>query len=181
MALVSVNEEGTSRPRTAGRSTSSGHTSLFGLDGFPLIDAAETDDAVLRVFAETISPVLGFASCRSLPGRSKGRPKVRLREVCSAGRNVQVAWPNGDCERRSSTEQHPAVGFRRRTTKRCLAHLGTQIGIEARPVSWVAVEVGVSWLAGMIATCERVADALDDLAVVRCLGVDEAAFRKHRR
>jgi len=160
---------------------------LFGLDGFAVIDAAETDEGLV-VMVETVDPVLGCPSCGSPAGQSKDRPKVKLRDVCSAGRRVKVIWvkhrrkcPDDDCERETFTEQNPQVGFRRRTTRRCREHLGIQIGAEARPVSRVAAEVGVSWPTGMKCVREHAESVLDDQAVVRRLGVDETAFRKHQR
>lgn len=163
---------------------------LFGMDGFEVLDAREGDDGVLEVDVETIDPVLGCPSCGAPAGASRGRPKVKLRDVTSAGRRVLVWWakrrhrcPDPDCERYSFTEQHPAVGARRRTTARCRAWIADQVGSKGRAVASVVDEVGVSWPTGMAAVHEQAARrGVGTLAVpTRHLGVDETAFRRRHR
>lgn len=86
---------------------------LFGLDGFEVLDAVETADGLLEVTVEMIDPVLGCPECGTPAGRSRGRPVVCLRDVCSAGRHVRVSWrkhrnecPDPDCDRRSYTKDY---------------------------------------------------------------------------
>jgi len=163
---------------------------LFGLEGFEILDAVETSGGELVVRVETIDPVLGCPACGTRAGRSRGRPWVRLRDVSSAGRRVQVWWrkrrhecPDSDCDRRSFTEQHPAVGARRRSTLRCRVWIAGQVGPQGRAVTAVTGEVGVSWPTGMRAVHE----AADLLMITtrsrptRHLGVDETAFRRRHR
>jgi transposase len=163
---------------------------LFGLEGFEILDAVETSGGELVVRVETIDPVLGCPACGTRAGRSRGRPWVRLRDVSSAGRRVQVWWrkrrhecPDSDCDRRSFTEQHPAVGARRRSSLRCRVWIAGQVGPQGRAVTAVTGEVGVSWPTGMRAVHE----AADLLMITtrsrptRHLGVDETAFRRRHR
>lgn len=164
---------------------------LFGLEDFKVLDAIESDDGgVLEVWVETIDPVLGCPSCGGPAGLSRGRPVVKLRDVTSAGRQVTVWWrkqrracPDLDCGRKSFTEQHQAVGARRRSTARCREHLAHQIGVQCRPVSALAAEVGVSWTTAMRATTEHAQVHLigQMTTTTRWLGVDETAFRVPRR
>lgn len=164
---------------------------LFGLDGFTVLAARETNDGVLVVEVETIDGQLACPECGTAAGGSKGRAWVRLVDVCSAGRRVIVWWwkrrrfcPDPDCDRRSFTEQHPGVGERRRTTRRCRVHVAHQVGVEGRPVVRVAAEVGVSWPTGMAAVHETAATVGITHGVpgeVRALGVDETSFRRGRR
>ena len=163
---------------------------LFGLEGFEVLDAFEHDDGTLTVSVETVDPVLGCPDCGTPAGLSRGRPLVALRDMTSAGRRVRVWWrkrrhecPDRDCARGSFTEQHPGVGQRRRTTARCRSWIAAQVGPEGRAVSATSREVGVSWPTGMRAVHEtaralRVGEAVYP---TRHLGVDETAFRRHRR
>lgn len=163
---------------------------LFGLDGFAVLDAVETAGGVLMVTVETIDPVLGCPECGTPAGRSRGRPVVCLRDVCSAGRRVRVWWrkhrnecPDRDCDRRSFTEQHAGVGTRRRSTARCRAWIASQVGPEGRAVSAVSREAGVSWPTGMRAVHEtaHLLGFTDVVVPTRNLGVDETAFRRRHR
>jgi Transposase and inactivated derivatives len=163
---------------------------LFGLEGFDVLDAVETADGRLVVTVETTDPVLACPECGTPAGRSRGRPVVALRDLCSAGRRVRVWWrkhrnecPDADCDRRSFTEQHAAVGPRRRTTARCRAWIGSQVGPEGRAVSAVSREVGVSWPTGMRSVYETaVLTGITECTVpTRHLGVDETAFRARHR
>lgn len=162
---------------------------LFGLEGFEVLDAVEGPEG-LEVTVQTVGRVLGCPSCGTPAGPSRGRPKVRLRDVCSAGRRVRVWWqkqrrrcPDPDCDRRSFTEQHPAVGARRRTTARCRAHVADQVGPEGRAVTAVAAEVGLSWPTAMRCVHEEAESALASVQSrpTRWLGVDETTFRVPRR
>lgn len=111
---------------------------LFGMPGFEVIGARENANGVLEVDVETIDPALGCPSCGTPAGGSRGRPKVKLRDVNSAGRMVLVWWakrrhlcPDPDCGRYSFTEQHPAVGPRRRTTFRRRNWIADQVSVTA--------------------------------------------------
>lgn len=127
-------------------------STLLGLEGFTVVDAVEAADATVVVTVETTVPALACPDCGEGPGLSKGRPAVWLRDVRLAARPVRVLWRkrrrcclNEGCERVSFTEQHPAVGWRRRSTMRFRRECARRVGRRAHPVSEVAADHGVSW------------------------------------
>ena len=124
---------------------------LFGMDGFQVL-AAVTDplDGELGVLVETINPSRGCPEC-GVVGHVKQRPVVSLRDATSAGRRVLVRWRERrwacleqGCDRSRWTEQHDAVGSRRRTTQRCREQIATA-ATRGRAVAEAADEVGLGW------------------------------------
>jgi transposase len=164
---------------------------LFGLDGFvPLHAFEDGDTGELVVTVETVTPVVACPDCGGLKTSSRGRRRVRLRDSPHGGRRVTVLWSkrqrrcdDGDCERRTFVEQHPAVGRRRRSTARCRRWVGRQVGAECRAVTAVAAEVGMGWrAANSIYLAEtHAAELCDPDRPVSWLGVDETAARRGRR
>jgi len=159
---------------------------LFGLDGFDVVGAeVEELDGELVVRVETIDPRRGCPGC-GVVGRVKQRPEVRLRDATSAGRRVRVVWRKhrwacGEpaCPQGSWTEQHPAVGLRRRSTRRCRVQVAKAV-TRGRSVAEAADEVGLGWRAAMRAVVEE-ALVPDRWRPVRRLGVDETVSRRKRR
>ena len=159
---------------------------LFGLEGFNVV-GAEVDG----LDGELVVRVATFASSRGCPdcgvvGRVKDRPVVRLRDATSAGRRVLVLWHKHrwacvepSCPRGSWTEQHPAIGLRRRSTRRCRAQVARAV-TRGRSVAEAADEVGLGWRAAMRAVVEE-ALVPDRWRPVRRLGVDETVSRRKRR
>ena len=116
----------------------------------------------------------------------KERPVVRLRDATSAGRRVVVLWRKHrwaclevSCPRRSWTEQDPAVGAGRRSTRRCRVQVAKAV-TRGRSVAEAAEEVGLGWRAAMRAVVEEAA-VPDRCRPVRRLGVDETVSRRKRR
>ncbi len=94
-------------------------------------------------------------------GQVKQRPVVSVRDASSAGRRVRVGWRKRrwaclepTCERGVLTEQHEAVGARRRTTRRCREQIATAV-TRGRAVAEAADEVGLGWRAAMSAVAEH--------------------------
>ena len=76
---------------------------VLGMEGFVLLAAVEVDGE-LHQLVETTATVVGCGSCgtRAL---SKGRRRVRIRDLPAGGRRVVVVWskriwrcPEPDCE-----------------------------------------------------------------------------------
>ena len=121
-------------------------------------------------------------------GRGPGQAaaSVSVRDATSAGRQVRVRWRKRRwsclepvCDRSSWTEQHDAVGARRRTTRRCRQQVAAAV-TRGRAVAEAAEEVGLGWRAAMRAVAEE-AKAPDRFRPVVRLGVDETVSRRRRR
>jgi transposase len=111
---------------------------------------------------------------------------VELVDATSAGRRVTVRWrkrrwrcAEPDCGRKTWTEQHDAVGARRRSTVRCRVQVATAVA-RGRSVAEASAEVGLGWRAGMRAVADE-AFVPDRLRPVTRLGVDETVSRRRRR
>ena len=156
---------------------------LFGMDGFRVLGAVEDAlDGELTVVVETVEPVRGCPEC-GVVGQVKERPVVSVRDATSAGRRVRVRWlkrrwlcGEASCGRGSWTEQHDAVGARRRTTLRCREQVARAV-TRGRAVTEAADEVGLGWRAAMRAVVEH-AEVPDRFPPVRRLGVDETVSRE---
>jgi len=159
---------------------------LFGMDGFGVL-GAETDGVSgdLVVLVETVDPRRGCPGC-GVVGQVKERPQVRLRDATASGRRVRVVWrkrrwacPEPDCVRASWTEQHDAVGARRRSTRRCRVQVASGV-TRGRSVAEVADDVGMGWRAAMRAVAEE-AVVPDRLRPVARLGIDETVSGRRRQ
>jgi len=159
---------------------------LFGLDGFDVVGAEVVEvDGELVVRVEAIDPSRGCPVC-GVVGRVKERPEVRLRDATSAGRRVRVVWRKHrwrcmepSCPQGSWTEQHPEIGLRRRSTRRCRVQVAKAV-TRGRSVAEAADEVGLGWRAAMRAVVEE-ALIPNRWRPVRRLGVDETVSRRKRR
>jgi transposase len=167
-----------------GFESSESAVALVGMDGFRLLAAAEVDGE-LHQLVETTATVVGCPGCGTR-ARSKGRRKVRVRDLPAGGRRVVVVWwkriwrcPDDDCEVRTWTEQAEAIGGRASMTERARAEACRQVGEQNRSVACVAREYGVGWSTIMAAVRDhgepRVEDPRRTTGVV-ALGLDEVAF-----
>ena len=167
-----------------GFESSESATALVGMAGFRLLVAAEIDGE-LHQLVETAATVVGCFGCgtRAL---SKGRRKVRVRDLPAGGRPVVVVWwkrvwrcPDRDCEVGSWTEQTPQIAPRASMTERARAEACRQVGEQNRSVACVARDFGVGWSTIMAAVWFYGRPRVDDpqrLAHTTALGLDEVAF-----
>lgn len=154
------------------------------MDGFRLLAAAVVDGE-LHQLVETTATVVGCPACGTRAA-SKGRRKVRVRDLPAGGRGVVVVWwkrlwrcPDPDCEVASWTERAEAVAPRATMTERARAEACRQVGEQNRSVACVAREYGVGWSTIMAAVWDYGAPRVDDperLAGTAALGLDEVAF-----
>lgn len=167
-----------------GFESSESAVALVGMAGFRLLVAAEIDGE-LHQLVETTATVVGCPACgtRAL---SKGRRKVRVRDLPAGGRRVVVVWwkriwrcPDPDCEVASWSEQSEAIAPRASMTERARAEACRQVGEQNRSVACVARDFGVGWSTIMAAVEDYGRPRVDDsrrLVGVRALGLDEVAF-----
>jgi transposase len=154
------------------------------MDGFRLLAAAEVDGE-LHQLVETTATIVGCAGCGTR-ARSKGRRKVRVRDLPAGGRRVVVVWwkriwrcPDADCAVATWTEQTEAIGRRASMTERARAEACRQVGEQNRSVACVARDFGVRWSTVMAAVCDYGRPLVDDpgrTAGTSALGLDEVAF-----
>jgi transposase len=152
--------------------------------GFRLLVAGEIDGE-LHQLVETTASVVGCPACgtRAL---SKGRRKVRVRDLPAGGRRVVVVWwkriwrcPDPDCDIASWSEQSEAIAPRASMTERARAEACRQVGEQNRSVACVARDFGVGWSTVMAAVSDHGQPRVDDpqrLAGTGALGLDEIAF-----
>ena len=157
---------------------------LVGMDGFRLLAAAVVDGE-LHQLMETTASVVGCPACGTRAA-SKGRRKVRVRDLPAGGRRVVVVWwkrlwrcPDPDCDIVSWTEQADAIAPRASMTERARAEACRQVGEQNRSVACVAREYGVGWSTVMAAVWDYGRGRVDDpgrTADIAALGLDEVAF-----
>lgn len=167
-----------------GFESSESAVALVGMDGFRLLAAAEVDGE-LHQLVETATTVVGCPGCGTR-ARSKGRRKVRVRDLPAGGRRVVVVWwkriwrcPDTDCEVATWTEQANAIGRRASMTERARAEACRQVGEQNRSVACVARDLGVGWSTVMAAVSDYGRPLVDDpkrTAATTALGLDEVAF-----
>ena len=168
------------RPRDAA-------TVLFNLPGYRVLDAVDDPGGGRRVLVEPVESVGHCPDCGFGSGRIHSRPVSRVADVAIAGR-LQVGvckrrvWCDNDsCGRVTFTQTTDQVGLRSRITTRLAARIVDALGSEARSVTAVAGEVGLSWRAVMSLVSATVSAVHDpDTVPVRRLGVDEHRFRSMR-
>ena len=157
---------------------------LVGMDGFRLLAALEVDGE-LHQLVETTAEVVGCSGC-GVRAVSKGRRKVRVRDLPAGGRRVVVVWskriwrcPDADCDVRTWTERADAIAPRASLTERARAEACRQVGEQNRSVACVARDLGVGWSTVMAAVWDYGQARVDDPARVSdttALGLDEVAF-----
>lgn len=160
---------------------------LFDLPGYRVIDARDTADGRRWVLAEPTDPVGHCPDCGFDSARVHARPQSRLADVPVAGaievwiRKRRLVCGNDTCDKATFVQTTDQVGFRARVTTRLAGQVVDALVCEARSVSAIADQLGVSWptVMGLAkATVEAVHD-VDSTPVAR-LGVDEHRFRRVR-
>ena len=157
---------------------------LVGMDGFRLLAAVEVDGE-LHQLVETTATVVSCPGCGTR-ARSKGRRKVRVRDLPAAGRRAVVVWwkriwrcPDRDCDVATWTEQAEAIASRASMTERARAEACRQVGEQNRSVACVARDLGVGWATVMAAVRHYGRPLVEDpqrVAHTAALGLDEVAF-----
>ena len=170
------------RPRDAA-------TVLLNLPGYRILDAQDDQDAPVGrwALAEPVDPVGHCPDCGFDSARVHSRPVSVVADVPVGGRlEVRVRkrrlWCDNDsCARVTFTQTTDQLGLRARLTTRLAARVVDALGAEARSVSGVVAEAGVSWPTGMRLVSATVTAVHDpDRVAVRRLGVDEHRFRRIR-
>lgn len=159
---------------------------LLGLDGFRVVGVAELDGEVL-VLIETTAQRVGCASC-GVVAEAQDRLVVEIRDLACFGRPARLRWAKRRwrcreplCDKKTWTEESRHVSPRSVLTRRAGADACRRVGEEARPVSRLAKELGVSWSTVMDAVVEHGTPLVEDPArvgPVAQLGVDETSFLK---
>ncbi len=157
---------------------------LLGLDGFRILDVAETDTEVV-VEIETTVTVVGCRGCGTR-AEAQDRMPVEIRDLPCFGRPARLIWhkrrwrcPDPDCAAKTWTETSPHVSSRCVLTQRAGIESCRQVGENARPVSQMADELGVCWWTVMAAVIEHGTPLVEDperVGPVHKLGVDETSW-----
>jgi transposase len=157
---------------------------LLGLDGFRVLEVAETPDEV-AIRVETTTDVVGCRRC-GVRALAKERRRVDIRDLPCFGRPARLIWMkrrwqclDPDCEERTWTEGSPHVTSRAVLTLRAGAEATRQVGELALPVAVVANELGVCWWTVMDAVVRHGTPLVENPArvgPVRALGIDETSF-----
>jgi transposase len=157
---------------------------MLGLPGFRVMDVEETDaEVVIRI--ETTSDLVGCPGC-GVVATAHDRMAVEYRDLAVFGRPVRLSWSKRRwrceeprCAVRTWTEASPWFSSHCLLTNRAGIECCRQVGLNARPVTQMARELGVCWDTVMAAVREHGEPLVDDpgrVGVVQKLGVDETAF-----
>jgi transposase len=124
---------------------------LFGLSGFEILAAADAGGE-LELLVQTIADVVGCPACGAV-ARAEDRRPTWVRDLPIGGRPVVICWvkrvwacPQPLCERRTWTEQHPAIAPRASLTERARNWAFEQVGSADAAVSRTAARLG--WRGG---------------------------------
>ena len=158
---------------------------LVGMAGFVLVGAVEEDGELWQLIETTTSRAWCRAcGCRAV---SKGRRTVKVRDLPSGGRPVVIGWrkriwrcPATECDVKTWTERHDAIGVRCSLTERARREACRRVG-RNHSVAEVARELGVGWATVMAAVVDYGAPLVDDpdrISSVQQLGLDEAKYQK---
>jgi hypothetical protein len=167
-----------------GDDTTSVTAALFGLAGFEILAAVEVGGE-LELLVQTTADLVGCPA-RGAVARAKDRRPTWVRDLPLAGRAVVVCWvkriwscPDPLCERRTWTEQHPAIAPRAGMTERARVWAFEQVATADAAVARVATGLGVAWWTIMRQVLDRGTPQVEDpdrLAGVSAVGVDETAY-----
>lgn len=169
----------------AGEDSSLG-VAVLGLDGFRLLAATE-DDGGLLMLVETTASVVGCSGC-GVRARSKGRRRVRVRDLPVGGRPAVLVWSKrvwrcaeAACGIGSWSETSPVIRSRAVLSERARREAARRVGQDGASVAAVARSLGVGWSTVMDAVREfgkpMVAEQLGSLSGVRSVGMDEHRWR----
>ena len=157
---------------------------LLGLDGFRVLEVAETSDELV-VTIETTVTVAGCAACGTR-AEAQDRMAVEVRDLACFGRPARLVWRkrrwrcvDPDCDAKTWTETSAQFSARCLLTRRAGMEACRQVGENARPVAELAEELGVCWWTVMAAVIEHGTPLVDDpsrVGPVAKLGVDETSW-----
>ena len=157
---------------------------LLGLDGFRVLGVGDLDGEVV-VLIETTTERVGCRGC-GVVAEGQDRMEVEIRDLACFGRPARLRWSKRRwrcreplCDTKTWTEETAHVSPRSVLTRRAGADACRRVGEEARPVSRLARELGVSWSTVMDAVVEHGTPLVEDpgrVGPVRQLGVDETSF-----
>jgi transposase len=157
---------------------------VLDLPGFVVVEGRVVAGE-FELTVETTAAVVGCSGC-GVRARSKGRSRVRVRDVDAFGRRVQLVWvkrrwrcPEPLCAVATWTEQSAEIAPRATLTERARARACRRVGKEGHSVAAVAADNGVGWHTIMRAVWDHGRPLVDDparTAGVRALGVDETSF-----
>ena len=157
---------------------------LLGLDGFRVLGVGDLDGEVV-VLIETTAERVGCSGC-GVVAEAQDRMEVEIRDLACFGRPARLLWAKRRwrcreplCDTKTWTEETAHVSPRSVLTRRAGADACRRVGEEARPVSRLAKELGVSWSTVMDAVVEHGTPLVEDpgrVGPVGQLGVDETSF-----
>lgn len=151
---------------------------LLGLPGFRVLEVTESAaEVVIRI--ELSATLVGCPGC-GVVARAHDRMTVEYRDLPAFGRPARLVWwkrrfrcEEPLCARRTWSEESSAFSARCLLTERAGAECCLQVGRNARPVTQLAAELGVSWDTVMDAVREHGEPLVDDpgrVGQVRALG-----------
>ncbi len=157
---------------------------LLGLEGFRVLEVSEDVDEIV-IAIETTTEVAGCRECGTRAVAHE-RMAVEIRDLACFGRPARLVWNkrrwrcrDADCGAKTWTEICEHVSPRALLTRRAGAEACRQVGENARPVSELAEELGVSWWAVMDAVIEHGTPLVEDpnrVGAVTKLGIDETSW-----
>lgn len=157
---------------------------MLGLPGFRVLEVRESAcEVIIRI--ETSVEAVGCPGC-GVVARSHDRMTVEYRDLAVFGRPARLSWSKRRwrceepmCAKRTWSEESPSFSSRCLLTNRAGVECCRQVGLNARPVTQMARELGVCWDTVMAAVREHGEPLVDDpgrVGAVSALGVDETAF-----